>query len=61
MKKRNRKVAVFVGQNYLNFTPNETHISVIFKSAHEKHFIRMSVRLAKRIMQPVYVQESDCD
>ena len=62
---RTRTIAVFVGQSYLNYTPNETYNSVLFTSAYEKHFVRKSVQIAKDIFKfdnpRKYIQETDCN
>ena len=60
--KRNKRLATFVGQSFLNFTPIPTFKAVTFTSAHEKHFVRKSNYLAKKIIKPrVYFQEIDCN
>ncbi len=57
--RRNRTIAVFVGQSYLNYTPDMELTSVLFTSAHEKHFVRKSVRLARTLFTKKYYGEND--
>lgn len=48
---RNRRIGIFVGQSYLNHTPNQQYSSILFTSAYEKHYVRKSVRLARTLFK----------
>ena len=56
---RNRPIAVFVGQSYLNYIPNMDYNAVLLTSGYEKHFIRKSVQLARKLIKRQYHGENE--